>query len=405
MFLYWEGYEIDGSDTDFDIVLPENRQAVEFVDCFLSIPLFSSKMKPIIYYYKKNKQIKISIQELRNRILSGDYPELFLNMNCLHIEELSADLTKKIYSISKTRDPLEKAYGKVENPCTAPVHQTGFSRGEMTVQLQIEQPGTKAGWYTEEDSRIEGYVNHPELIRSSDPALSCFTMNVGPSFYFEYAMYIMEYLKDSFPGLGTCGGLDCVGGWTDGCTYADSIYAYEKVQFPVIYSVKNTMKRLTEYNLVRSYRRCYKKSWIFEALNEFHLANKKDAKKPEDYNVSFTKYIELVEFALASLQDVFSTLCDTAINIMLPKPQEFLQNPIAVKRLEEVLIENDHDWIYTGYLAFSIVDGQPMYEFRVHWSMKPYLMVLLELVESKEIEFIKKVTYERRGGSNDSSKS
>ena len=39
MFIYWDGYEIDGSDTDFSIILPENVQIMELVDIFLKNPL------------------------------------------------------------------------------------------------------------------------------------------------------------------------------------------------------------------------------------------------------------------------------------------------------------------------------------------------------------------------------
>jgi len=46
MFLYWDGYEIDGSDTAFDIILPESIQVWEFVECFLNIPVFTDAPKP-----------------------------------------------------------------------------------------------------------------------------------------------------------------------------------------------------------------------------------------------------------------------------------------------------------------------------------------------------------------------
>jgi len=86
MFVYWDGFEIDGSDTDFNIVLPENVQIQEFVDCFLSMPIFSKAIEPSISYYKNNKECNLSLNELKEKILAGNLLDVSINVNCLHLE-------------------------------------------------------------------------------------------------------------------------------------------------------------------------------------------------------------------------------------------------------------------------------------------------------------------------------
>lgn len=403
MFIYWNGYEIDGSDTDFDIVLPENVQVWEFVECFLSLPIFNHSKKPEISWYQNRKQKKLTVTALKEKLLSGDYPVITVSINCLLMEQMPEELQRTLYSISERRDPHEEAYGKTEHPCMAPVIQNDYYRGEMTVELRIQKPGTK-NWVIGDDETVtddDGYVHNIELFNSAGTEpVPAFALNVGPSFYYEYAIYIIDQLRDSFPGLGTCGGLDCHGGWTEGCTYADSIYGYEKIQLPVKYSIKNMLKRLTEYNIVRSYKSYYKKGWQYEYTNGFNLVNyalTQNSKQPDF--ITFEQYNELVEMALSLNTEPFAMVCDTAISIKLPSPEEFAQNPEVEKKLRRTVPElsrQNGDWQFTGYFAFTVVSGNPVAEFRVNYKLKPYLMTLLELAELGEIEFMKAVTYERR---------
>lgn len=399
MFIYWDGFEIDGSDTDYDIILPENVQVFEFVDCFLSLPIFDRNIKPSIEWYQNRITHKLTIDELKEKLLSGDYPDITININCLHMELLPKDIQEQLYSISKRREPHEEAFGKVENPCMAPVIQKYYTRGEMTVELRISKPGTNH-WVYNDDEVIDGYVNNIDLITSGEKNIQSFQINVGPSFYFEYAMYIIDCLRDSFPGMATCGGLDCSGGWTDGCTYADSIYRYEKVQIPVKHSIKNTLKRLTEYDIVRSYKSYYKNGWKYDFTNGFYLANHEPAAPGKTLEpIPFNEYLELCETALVLDVLPFSAVCDTAVHIKLPKPEEYAESPDVEKKLQAMLpdfSDKNTDWCFTGYFAFTTAHQNPVAEFRVHYSMKAYLMELLRLAESGDIDFIKSVTYRRR---------
>ena len=420
MFIYWDGYEIDGSDTDFSLVLPENVQLSEFVDCFLSLPVFVRDQAPSISWYQDGKRNELSVTELHKKLLAGGYPTIEININCLLMEQMPAILQEKLYSISERREPPEKAYGKVESPCMAPLIQRDYTRGDMTVTLRIPAAGSQ---HVVTDSSFEpnGYVNNIELLRSSGVSLPYLDISVGPGFYYEYAIYIIDSLLDSFPSLATYGGLDCEGGWTDGCTYANSIYWYEKVQLPIEHNISHSLKHLTEYGIMRPCQHYYQWDRKIAYTTGFVLANHqegesgKQCKQPtiadfkadelgvQPKHVSFTEYLHLVETAFLISDDPFTLVCDTAAYIMLLSPEEFSQNPSAMSRLQAAVPaipsefpNQDTTWLFTGFFSFTLADGKPACEFRVAYKMRPYLLILLELAESGEIEFMKQITYKRR---------
>ena len=394
MFLHWSGYEIDGSDTDFDIVLPENEELVEFVDCFLSIPVFGAS-EPHIYTTQKSKTL--TKEELTEYLKSGERPEIDIDINCRVMDELPEEVQEKLYSISERRDPPEEAYGKVNKPCMAPVTQESHTRGSLTVMLSIQPSGTKSSWYKEiNEDKLEGYVNNPQLMCSTQADCPCFSINVGPSFYYEYAIYIIDYLRDHFPGLATVGGLDCAGGWTEGCTYADSVYRYEKIHIPVKHSVNNILKRLCEYDIFRSYKSYYHKGWQYETKGDFYKLNFSGM---DECILSFPEYVNHVENVLGKTDDVFECIHDTAVKILLPFPSRFNKAPGVEEQLTEKvknLYAPDNQGSYCGYMAFATIDGSTVCEFRIPWKLKDYFMALLELKYSGQIEYIKTETYQRR---------
>lgn len=401
MFTYWDGFEIDGSDTDFDVVLPENVQIWEFVECFLSVPIFSDTPKPFISCEQPGNREprKLKLAQLKEMLLTGNYPEISVKVLCRHPEQLSDELREKVYAISERREPHEPAYGKSENPCTTPVIQTYYDRGGATVELRIQQSGTGHELSCEDVNY--GYAYNVEWFLSTEQEHSCFRINVGPGFFYEYAIFIIDYLRDHFPSIGTCGGLDCGGGWTGGCTYANSLYYLERILLPIKYNVRNTLKRLTEYDIVRSWSHQYfsKKGLKHVFADGFCLAGYPWWEKPSGDNkpLSFAKYVELVDLALEVDDTPFATVCETAIRIMLPQPGEYAQNPAALEKLKEALPDRSLDRSEaTGYFAFTKIDGIPMIEFRVPYFMKKYLLTLLELSESGVIDFIKPVIYQKR---------
>lgn len=398
MFLYWDGYEIDGSDTDFDIILPEQLALREFVDCFLQTPLFDRSLPIEISYVQQGKRVSLTRDELHNLLNAGDFPDIEITINCLHPEELEKPLLEEIYAISARREPPEPAFGKVEQPCCAPFKQKYYTRGEMTVTLMLGHDTAAAC-----EEPWEGYVNNIELLRDAGRALPCVAINVGPSFYYEYAIYLIDYLRDSFPSIATCGGLDCAGGWTDGCTYANSLYNYELIERPVAHSVKNTLKRLLEYNILCPGLRVYQKNWVNQRTEQFYQTNNnsgmiygRDTEKLPF--ITFAQYVDLSETALASGGSAFETACATAVHILLPDPKEFAACPRAAERLKQIFESCGcvNEWYYKGYFCFVSKNGQHFAQFRIPYPMKPYLLALLDGMDSGIMEEIKPLTYQKR---------
>ncbi|MCL2528405.1 MAG: hypothetical protein FWE42_08295, partial [Defluviitaleaceae bacterium] len=104
---------------------------------------------------------------------------------------------------------------------------------------------------------------------------------------------------------------------------------------------------------------------------------------------------------LSSTQAPFDQIVETAIDIMLPPPETYAQNPKAQDQLEKALPQNPRftrykEWQYTGYLAFTTIDDQPVCELRIRYDMKKYWETLLNLAEAGQIEFIKQEVYEKR---------
>lgn len=400
MFLFWEGFEIDGSDTDFDLVLPETQEVIAFVDCFLSLPLFGAQ-KPKCYYPSgppKFKEVSVSKQKLVELLVNGSRPPIYVEVNCRVMDELPEAIKAELYRLSETRQPHESAYGKVMQPCMAPVRQEYHTRGELSVSLCIMPPGTKKDWYPAEEEAPEGYVRNESLLMAKEE-LPCLVLNVGPGFYYEYAMYIMNWLEDHFPGIGVAGGLDCGGGWTGGCTYANSIYQYEKIQLPVKYNLSNTLKRLTQYDLLRSFRRYYKKGWQYELFREFSMVNIPKEKWGKPYLLNDEDYAKHIEAVLEEESDYFSAISKTAVKILLPMPSRFDQVPEIKNKLLQTLEgvqDKEREWYFEAYAAFAKVEGQAVCEYRVHWQLGRYFSLLLELMNSGELDWMKVETYKRR---------
>lgn len=410
MFYYWDGYEIDGSDTNFDLVLPETRQRIDFVKCFLSMPLLSpdiyidkSLYKPadkdlmarLFNWFKGTTGSETDMQKitLENALeLVEQWPEVTLFVYCKLMEQLPDNIQEKIYSFSSSREPLESRYKINEDPCTPPVMPAMTYQGDMTLQLTAFSPGPKQyGHQTE----LQGYIRNPALFDSSGD-LAYMTLNCGPGFYYEYAMYIMDYMEEHFPGLGITGGLDCAGGWTEGCMYAASIYSHTRVHIPVTYSVRHTLKYLTQFDLLHSYKP-YKKGWV--PLDDFRLVNPVLSGREEKGLVSFGEYADFAEKEVRNEKDPVAIILSTAIYTRLPRKEAFRNNPEVVRKLEQALqnIEDpENEWYHGAYFAFTRVEGEIAGEYRVCQEMKSYLLTLLELAGTGEIDFMKEITYHRR---------
>jgi hypothetical protein len=385
LFLYRYGYEIDGSDTDFDLVLPENRQLADFVDFFLTLPIFTDRYPPHIYTdlrqsaraeLENNAPAEsIRQEELLEGLRDGTIREVGVDINCRHPEEMTTALRREIYALSAKLEPPEAAAAEAIHPCMEPILQDGYTRGGMTVGLTLTLS-------TEEKDEVR--------------------LNVGPAFIREYVLYITGKLAESFPGLTITGGLDSSDtGDADNSTFSQSLYAYERVSLPVWSSVKHTLKRLTEVDIARSYRWTYfKKGWHFQPLEEFRQAGtlKESLLNYEDY---LAKVAEVLKSDCTELE----AICATAVHIMLPEPSIFKDKPTIWKKVEKFLPTKDDGTPLTtfdiggdagGYLAFFAGSGGPMCELRVNRRAAAYLRALLDMMKAGELDFLKTITYNRR---------
>jgi len=256
MFLYWDGYEIDGSDTDFDIILPENVQVAEFVECYLSVPLFTNTTQPDYDY--NNKQM--TKDELISTLLAGDYKSpIYITINCQHPDLLTNELRDEIYAKTEKRKIYEDQgdsddypifpkldCANIENPCTPPIIQNGFSRGGVTMSLSI----------------YRDYEDENGVTR--DIGL---TLNAGPGAFFEYTIFIMDYMQERFPSIK----IDLDSGFnTCSCSFAASLYKYEKIQLPIKHSIKHALKRLCVYGLMSLHSR-YENGWKHKCITNGFL--------------------------------------------------------------------------------------------------------------------------------------
>ena len=395
MFLYWDGFEIDGSDTDFDIVLPENVQMHEFVECFLNIPLFCNVPPPEFSCCTKqcsgiwhdNKCKAITVDELKNKLLAGDYSEyrygLSATINCLHPDLLTEELRTQIYAQSEGRkfndDPElfpepEKPidYSKVESPCDIPVIQTNFDRGGVTMQL---------------------------LIYRNDKGENSLTLNVGPSSYYEYTIYVLKYIRERFPGIE----VDVENGLnTCGCTFGRSLYAYEKVLIPIKHSISHTLKWFVKHGIM-SYReyfdKRYKRIHDFVADGFFVAADYWNAPMNSS-PMAFGDYIELVELATSDESDSVRQMFTTAVTIMLP-PTKILDNTHSISIEKNMWAENYQDnwkeiWLRSGFMSFYEVDGEITCEMRINSEGIEYFQTWLSKAESGVLDFLAPQMYKLR---------
>ena len=385
MFLYWDGYEIDGSDTDFEIILPESVQVLEFVDCYLSMPIFCNVPKPeyLCCYngsWHKNRDKSVNLETLRSKLLANDYEVITITLNCQHLDLLSKEIQSEIYgkgasrkSIDILNEPSEMEddfdYTKAENPCLEPVVQTFFDRGGMTAQLSItnENNGT----------------------------VLC--LNVGPGAYFEYTMYILDYMRERFPSVK----MDLEDGFSMSCCnfHPSSMYRYEKVIVPVKYNLNHTLKHLTEHGLM-SFRMSHHKKYtpqINYKTNGFFAATHFWGFGENNAEYSFSDYYNLIEMTLAEEPNPALQMFTTSVNIIIPSPEvlaeEATLSVIPSIGREEVI---GNICSRTGYMSFYYENETILCEFRIRSNMKEYFKTWLTKAELGMIDFIKPEMYKLR---------
>lgn len=238
MFKYWQSYEIDGSDTAFDLVLPNENLVKELVEYYFSLPLWDKDAGMSLNISKKNDcwashrdvetlAEKFDIDKALARLAEEKYSCAYIILRCLQPDFLPARLRKEIYALSAGRPGLKKQKQPVAP--NSGLYGYGFDDClNVGLLLVCAKPDDTA-----RKEAKSGLIHNLEAIERNlqlDDAISA-QIHCGPSFFYEYAAYLVENIARRFPEIGVYGGLDCAGGFVEGCTYSSDFYAYEVFTF------------------------------------------------------------------------------------------------------------------------------------------------------------------------------
>ncbi len=114
--------------------------------------------------------------------------------------------------------------------------------------------------------------NKEALMRNIQRRCKIIDFECGPCFIFEYAAYIMTRIAERFPEIGIDGGIDCTGGFTEGCTYLCSLYGYERIRFSEE-NIADIIKVLIDNNLIRLQKREGKYGYEILPCDQLFLYN------------------------------------------------------------------------------------------------------------------------------------
>jgi len=234
LFTYWRGYEIDGSSTAYNIVVPQRELISEVLRYFISLKIIDRKSDIFLSYTereksaskefecKKGKYKHDEMEKICEILESPAVDSFFINVDCIHPDKLYHQVRNELYSISKTRPGAEDRVYNYINPTVSPFRFGPDLRVTFEFSFEEEQ--------AVENHEPEGLVfNREALVNNLRGRHFTITLGCGPCFIYEYAAYINSKLAERFPEIGIDGGLDCEGGFIDGCTYSCSLYEYERI--------------------------------------------------------------------------------------------------------------------------------------------------------------------------------
>jgi hypothetical protein len=405
MLLYWDGYEIDGSDTSFDIILPENVQVSELFKCFLSAPIIAAHPEPV--FSKQSIMLFtgcaiapediISETEFYERLLSGDYTEMAVTVCLLHPELLDAPLKSQIYSMSKFRTPLEGAAAYAVNPCTKPSGSTVFMDVFLTVRKTQEETAISTLATSASENAYSHNFSLSVPVRKGEAR---FTLGIPVDSTFEYAIYLIKRLEDNFPSIRVWGGAE----HSIGASFSNSLYACEQVQIPVKHSIKNTLDQLTELGVVRSCVTYFKRKWqVIYSSDSFFLTEHR--KRESTSSTNYDEYLELANTVVSSGRSYYDQIFETTFSMRIPSPDTYSNLEVATalaNQLEEAIPKEawNNSFVeeepYLAYAAFAQVDDKLVCELRVDYRMRNYLLTLLDLMDKGALDSVKEPTPEPR---------
>lgn len=298
MIEYWQGFEIDGSDTSFNIMLPEKARVAELGLFFCKLPLLR-KVRLHIIGNDTFSDLKEIEQHLANENISG----FTIDAECIHPEVLPDDLKEKIYALSESRKQRHQQVHtdtKDENSSEMPDHTKAVNPSVGLSNFPFEITLSYEGHTGDDFHRPEGYLINPENYTTSislPENNAILYLHCPVSSIYEYFAYVVNIMVERFPEISVDGGLDCAGGFLYGCTYSTYLYEYEcltlKTGSDKPQSIKQLLDKLvatgTAFPCVRNpvkYTTDY-----FQAENEVTLLNS-NYSKPE--TMTFKTYIDFI---------------------------------------------------------------------------------------------------------------
>ena len=230
MYLRWNGYEIDGSDTTYNLILPNRSKLKEVAEYYLSLPIWDRSRKIFLDADESSDWAPHRCIESTNS--EFDIPSICAGFDrpdwsgactfviyCLHPEKLPEELRSEIYALSSIRPGAEGA----QHANVDPVTYLFDYRDSLAVGFIIYSEEESKGWKPHEPDGL--VFNRKAIVQNLKAAhAERYAITLGPGFIFEYTAYILQKLSERFSELGIDGGRDCEKGFVYGCTLCVNLY-------------------------------------------------------------------------------------------------------------------------------------------------------------------------------------
>ncbi|HOQ00655.1 MAG TPA: hypothetical protein PK604_07500 [Acetivibrio clariflavus] len=127
MFTYWKGYEIDGSSTTYNIVIPQRELMVEVLQYIINLKIIDRNDNINISYAETGDNLSKNVvrkdniykfEEIEKILEITRNPSILdfhINIYCVHPDKLFPQIRKEIYSLSRTRPGAEKKHIAIKN--------------------------------------------------------------------------------------------------------------------------------------------------------------------------------------------------------------------------------------------------------------------------------------------------
>lgn len=346
MFAYRTNYEIDGSDTSYNVMMPSAEKLEEFVRYYMSFSIWDTARGMRFetdcgdLWAPHREEIlgrPFDADAVTATVRSADWGAgTCLVTCCLDLEALPDALAREIRSYSAGRPGGDGTPVHV-NPSVG----YGACHDGYYVGLVFPPPGFPTE--NAEGETPDGLVLNRGAVEAgrADPDALTIFLTCGPSFIYEYAAYLVTELSKRFPEVGICGGLDCAGGFVEGCTYAANLYAYERFTLQV-QGIADGVRNLFESGILRPIRLektgRYRYNYRFDRT-AFHLMrDMKDLQLDDTFKNPLTpeRYAELVDEIAGRNLSLFQVRQASAGLVSMD-----VQTSTKVKP----------DWTYTGQIA------------------------------------------------------